>query len=447
MLDSTFCTLPLATRPERLLQYQRLWRNAEWTTSASVQYPILFSPEDAVVLNATIKVEGTVLGVFSSRSRDLCFIQIPSRTRGLLLRKWTVNLHDIERLVKIGFDPLQNLLVTLETANQNSTSHLMFRCLTDGMPHPLADRVDNVPINAFAPNDVRTSQMTIYNHFVALSLAYRHNRILVWNWHTGDVVKDLTTPSGMGGECVFISDRYILLGKLEISPPSACLYVVDVQGAGDAIVCTLRLPRLARFNQGSITIQSSHYASGSTAVPQDTPFVVDSAEKLIFVTIITSETLGLFFLTSGILDLVCEVETRRGRHVVEWDDWGPDHTRLSKLGLPNIYCVGTKAFAVQNDTLVLYDLNQRLIKRELAIAGDPGDQGSEIVAHPTKSINWKSFVDDVTTCLPYRSTTVTVTGIKDRQWKRVVSVEDGVVIIPMMHLVVNGRCGIKFCSI
>lgn len=229
---------------------------------------------------------------------------------------------------------------------------------------------------------------------------------------------------------MFLSERYILVGEVGKNPYKAYLNVVDIQDPANPVRCKFQLPRLAYFQRSYISLSSCR-RTGVT--PQESIlFAEDPKETVVYANIRVKEILGLFVLAGRLVKLA---EARPG-DIVPWEDWGPDNARFINLEYEgfnpytgaNVEVIGTRAFILQKnrDKLVLYDFNQRSIKRELA----KNKKSKNIVTRPTDSSDWTSFEQGVVTRLPYRLIYAPACREDVRQWENIYASEDGIVIEP-----------------
>jgi hypothetical protein len=286
-------------------------------------------------------------------------------------------------------------------------------------------------------------------------------RIMVWNWKTGtyilvsiskkrftfaeffanDGIQDIDTPGGPGGECVFLSDQYILVGEVRKNPHKAYLNVIDMYDPANPVRSKFQLPRLAYFERSYISLSSCR-RTGAT-FQGSVLFAEDPKETVVYANILVKEILGLFVLAGRLVRLA---EARPGE-IIPWEDWGPHNARFINLDYDgvnpytgaNVEIIGTRALVVQKNKLVLYDFNQRSIKRELA----KNRKSKNIVTRPTDSSDWTSFEQGVVTCLPYRLVHAPMCREDVRQWKTFYASEDGIVIEPGLVRAMHDTLGTR----
>ncbi|KAF8634075.1 hypothetical protein AX15_001077 [Amanita polypyramis BW_CC] len=406
--------MSLDLRLARLREHRQRWRHAEWTAKDEIPFTRL---DGFPVRDSMVKVQGGTFAMYSCSTGDIQLVRHPSKIRGVTLLDWRLKIPGPQRLINLAFDPAQDVLLILEGCDphdQESSLRLHVRRLKDGSTDP---RLGHIALNNAHPRVIKASYMAIHNRYVAFFRPDEprmcpNTRIMVWDWQTGHNVMDTTTPGGPGGKSVFLSDRYILVGEVKKNPHKAFLNVIDIHDDINRVLCKFQLPKLANFERSYISISSCDRGfPGNHGL-----FTEGPADKLVFVSILVKEILGLFVLTSGLVKLA---EERPGK-IVPWEDWGPnntrfmnfDHENVNPFTGPKVDIIGMRAFMVEGNKLRLYDFNQRLIKRELGQYESTGIR---------KRIDWKSFEQEVQTCLAYRMISVRLDG------KQMYATEDGIV--------------------
>jgi len=126
-------------------------------------------------------------------------------------------------------------------------------------------------------------------------------RIMVWNWKTGTNIlvsipksfpfepsvtklQDIEAPGGPGGECVFLSERYILVGEVRKNPHKAYLNVIDIHDPANPVRCKFQLPRLAHFERSYIGLSSCR-RTGVT-FQESVLFAEDPKETVVYANIL-----------------------------------------------------------------------------------------------------------------------------------------------------------------
>ncbi|KAK2466692.1 hypothetical protein APHAL10511_000950 [Amanita phalloides] len=377
--------------------------------------------------------------MFSCSTRTLHVVQLPSKTRGVSPVRWEWVFPGPRRLINFAFDSAQDLLLCLEVRNpidRASKLQLHAFSLENGNSHPRGGRMS---LHEVPSQVITASFMTVECQHIAFfrpdePRTHPHARIMVWDWQKGNNILDISTPGGPGGECVFLSERYILVGEVRKNPHKAYLNVIDILNPTDPVLCKFQLPRLANFEQSHIHVASSR----RVPVPPRSQglFVGDPTDKIIFVSILVKEILSLFVLASRLIGLA-ETRPARPGEVIRWEEWGPDSARFMNFNDEDldpdtgvrVEIVGTRAFMIERSKLTLYDFNQKLITQDLA----KGEASDNLVIQATDSSDWASFEQEVTTCLPYRFIRAAMPREDVRRWINMYASEDGILVEPEME--------------
>ena len=206
----------------------------------------------------------------------------------------------------------------------------------------------------------------------------------------------------------FISERYAVLAELRKSNSQLSLCIIDVHRPQSPDVCSLMLPETPRLSSSSrVNVQCGPHSSppDTYSYSDNCPlFTTDPINRLVLVTFTSApESFALFVLASTLVKLAERHQDSSSPTTIPWKEWGPENTRLietaEKAG-ESLCVYGTKALILHKGAQVLYDFNQRNIKRELSrcnVAEVPDD----IVINAT-NFHQRTFSTVVTTRLPYR---------------------------------------------
>jgi hypothetical protein len=102
MVDGPPGQLSTSERLSLLRSYEATWKNLEWNDHTS--FPV---PEGRLW-----ELYGNVWA-HSRGDKGIVFVQLPSRLRGIPIRRWTLDFDFTIR--DFGIDPSQDLLVTVES--------------------------------------------------------------------------------------------------------------------------------------------------------------------------------------------------------------------------------------------------------------------------------------------------------------------------------------------
>lgn len=208
----------------------------------------------------------------------------------------------------------------------------------------------------------------------------------------------------------FISERYAVLAELRKSNSQLSLCIIDVHRPQNPDVCSLMLPETPRLSSSSrVNVQCGPHSS-----PPDTYshsdngplFTTDPINQLVLVTFTNApESFALFILASTLVKLAERNQNASSPPTIPWEEWGPENTRLietSEKAGENLCVYGTKALILHEGAQVLYDFNQRNIKRELSRCNVADQVPDDIVINATIFDQMRPFSTVVTTRLPYR---------------------------------------------
>lgn len=206
----------------------------------------------------------------------------------------------------------------------------------------------------------------------------------------------------------FISERYVVLAELRKSSSQLSLCIIDVHRPQNPGVCSLMLPETPGMSSSArVNVQCGPHSSPPDTYPHSDScplFTTDPINQLVLLTFTNApESFALFVLASTLVTLAERHQNKPSPSTIPWQDWGPENTRLiqtaEKAG-ENLCVYGTKALILHEGAQVLYDFNQRNIKRELSRC-NAAEVPDDIVINET-SFDQGIFSTAVTTRLPYR---------------------------------------------
>lgn len=200
-------TVPLNICNERLFEYRRGWRRLNLTSCEQISYPLI-QASGKPVRGAAIQLQGNTLVAYSCYTGDVHVAQLPSKSRGMPFSEWTLKIPSPRRLINLACDPVQDLLLYLETCNphdryvadQPSLFEKKVKCfrrhsglqlracsLRKGTPHPHGGHAS---IDKVAPRVIKASYMAVRGSHIAFfrpdePQVHPNVRIMVWNWKTG----------------------------------------------------------------------------------------------------------------------------------------------------------------------------------------------------------------------------------------------------------------------
>lgn len=238
------------------------------------------------------------------------------------------------------------------------------------------------------------------------------------------IFKHIRRPEILGME--FLSDRFLMLYEKIDHPRTLVLHICDVFNQVNPIVCTLELPSVAHpvFKAGTMwhaRIQVGCNPSSQGAISgTPPPFMPSMAleNKIVLVTL-SNSTVGGFIviaLASDLLRMARENYDSKqdGAVRVSWEDWGPKITRVIEVDHSSSFMIsvyGAMGLVPDKDSYMLYDFNQKTIRRDLARSTGDNSLTENIFTEPTVIDNGNLFKSSVTSNLPCRITKVAFEGI------------------------------------
>jgi hypothetical protein len=193
-------------------------------------------------------------------------------------------------------------------------------------------------------------------------------------------------------------------------------------------VCAFLYPTLdVSVTPIEILIRSDPGPIWTPHIDLQVPFHVSPNERLFVVTFWASDGINtpsfvLFLPFSTLLLHLDTVIPGTNSHMFEWEDWGPEGTRLMpSMGHSDIwvcYVFGmrfvaphsaTMGVSGQHSAIDVYDFNGLALRRIISGAQQPV-YGTEVIIEPTviSVVNHGIFAEDISTSLPYRIRTLSL---------------------------------------
>ncbi|TFK72775.1 hypothetical protein BDN72DRAFT_835875 [Pluteus cervinus] len=379
MVDGPPSNVVKAARLRMLHAHQRAWRRIEWSGRSSIP---LSEPE--VSTESAWEFLGGVLGL--AAGQRLRFIQVPSALRGIEEKHWVIENIGF-RIKDFGMDPAQDLLSIIEIseAPSDETFTLHIRSLSTGEPHPLA-QVCKLPYRSTFDVGEWWYVIQVHGHQVAImcqSLSGDESELVVYDWQTGVQRKIIL---GFIQTYSFLNERYLMLGVTWDDPDGVVLSLevidldeppsVKVELSQGASHCAFQFPALRDLPEDpELAIRTDHTSQANTPLTKSVPFTTSQDDRLLVISstcFSESKSNVLFVPLSAFLNKINLIPTEFSRgHIYPWETWGPDNTRMIEHSLSDVwfcYVHGMKVVVPLPDeqTVMLYDFNQRGIKRSLA---------------------------------------------------------------------------------
>lgn len=397
----------LHSRLKRLAEYQRRLRSPQLEKIDSFTQATV-SPPNEDGRGVAGAIQGIVIA-WTNFGSLVRFTQTPSQILGIQSSQYDLHLVDGRFILRLTFDPAQDLIIVLETTIVHNLTcpRVSVRSLLTGEKHPMAAKL----VCWLGESDIPLHQLliTVYGDHVALTNCLHEDRVtnvIVFNWRTSKMIQNIERGCILKGH-EWLSEQYLLLFETHSNPMALALTIIDVLNPDHPVICILNFPRMLEtvFALDTSVQIMTHPSSQGILSQRDVPFLPNPENKVVLVSF-HARFLGGFFVSVLASDLlkVARENTRKGStSVVAWDDWGTTHTRViqTAIGLSNISVYGTRAFVQDLDgMLTLYDFNQKLIRRDLA--NQAIGPGEIIMIEPTVVKNEAALLDEVKSCLPFR---------------------------------------------
>ncbi|KAH9982347.1 hypothetical protein BGW80DRAFT_1247245 [Lactifluus volemus] len=261
MVDGPPGQLNTSERLSLLRSYEATWRNLEWNDHTSFPVP-----------------EGH-FGNLRRGNKGIIFVQLPSRLRGIPMRRWTLDFDFTIR--DFGIDPSQDLLVTVENLiHQDSAGHTI----------------------------VSSYSIRVSADYVGILFLYHddENELIVWNWKTG--AKCLVAGSLDILSFTFLGHRFVLTSALEF----VRLHCYFTTSTRELIVAKTTL---------TLIFYASHSKlAGWIGYPSD----IGSITRMVIksqAAVLSNQT--FLFPASALLEYVNDTPMEGGGRNIEWESWGP----------------------------------------------------------------------------------------------------------------------------
>ncbi|KIL71782.1 hypothetical protein M378DRAFT_155391 [Amanita muscaria Koide BX008] len=447
----------LCIRREMLKQHQQRWANLQWTKEQRIQ----------MFHGGLWELYGNLLAQNTSDKSTVHFWQLPSQTRGIEEKNWTVDIKEF-RVRDFGIDPGQDLLVILEEPLRQQNDHryrVHFRALSTGQPHRLASGTQPLTHEEQRGNHSSYSIQTCGDVVGILIESHnsRETEVVLWNWKTGQLLANIVSDEDITA-MVFLSERYIMLGVLHgelgsiqprlvaidfIAEPAERRKLEDTEKT--FIFC---LPALAETADAfRVDVRTDPAATWQPDSKLPVPFFTSPNHRLYVITLLIAternfvRTVQLCALGNTFLSLI-ERFTGQNTAYFNWRTWGPEGTRMTVLQfVPSqtwvCYVYGTRYVSARRkhrtDYVYIYDFNQQALRwnsvneegdaanTDMNIAVESTVDGWKAITAPTITANEEIFEDRIETKLGFRVRSWAIPG-PSRQRSMMCS-EDGIVIV------------------
>ncbi|TDL28269.1 hypothetical protein BD410DRAFT_782245 [Rickenella mellea] len=427
-------SLTTEERLRGLEHYQKMWRHLTW----SKHDVIPMEGGNIWELAGGVLAQGkppTQIG-----STDMVFNQLPSPTRRIEARSWS--LHFDVHVRDFTIDPFQDLIVliseTYVQASEDWCISLHFRTMSSNHNHPLA----KAPlIRCSVPDSPGSYVIAVCQTYVGLlcSMSMRNfevdgsdMRFFIWDWCTGQVQVDQAEDIY---SFAFLSNRHVLIAiPTREDPPedtevSAALVIVDFQKRAALssqtcfVVSSFHLPEISEgFGIRDVLIRSdpsfSFGQQGDDSTPS-APFQLSPENRIFVITFELSNTrkrpilvvpLSTFVPHLNNVPVESSISERWRQLGVRWSDWGSQGSRMLTLHNPLsltwvCYVYGSRFVyhTPGNGLSMVFDFNP------WSVHSKPDDRSEMRVINWPTTINLDHFSERVTTHLPF--TAIMIHGI------------------------------------
>ncbi|KAI0271411.1 hypothetical protein BC834DRAFT_441182 [Gloeopeniophorella convolvens] len=313
-------------RLELLRQYEMSWRGVQWNEHTVVPVP-----------------EGSLWELYGNvwaHSRDedaIELVQIPSRLRGIPLRRWTLNLDFSLR--DFGMDPSQDLLVAVErtTGDAPRLCRIRLCTLSTGKGHPLAAKAATLEYSRAAsenPQGLWSYSIRISGNYVGVLFLDHHdddNDLVVWDWTTGDIMMELTAIAISAFS--FLGEHFILGATLvepdpETTRPALLVYDLNQKPAlhgAYAFRFWFGVPSSGENSEMEFTLAMDPSPGWRPSLDLQVPFQTASNDRTIALNLswprrFRSKT--FLMPTNALLKSISESTAVEEGRDIEWGAWG-----------------------------------------------------------------------------------------------------------------------------
>ncbi|KAI0717895.1 hypothetical protein C8T65DRAFT_571295 [Cerioporus squamosus] len=464
MEDGLHSTLTASDRLVALRERQSAWKKLSWLSQEDLP-----APQDSELW----EFYGGVFARDANR-RTLHFWQVPSQSRRIAGRKWTIDDVGVS-ISDFYMDPAQDVLVIVEDVPQSGLCRVHLRSMITGKAHPSAAskwlelEPEYGPLNAYS---IQTSNdhLALLLSTLAEDVAGIVTEFVVWNWKTGARVLDIIGENLYS--FTFLSPSYILLlayrrsglndGTTRLGSTDPCIMVLDLITVpyDDEPVPMTELKYLCAFTYPDLDQECAvvdmllRADPGPDWLPSPSlgvPFSVSRDNRVLVVTIqvihgvrSTTSNLLSFIPFATLLSAIKSMPPGQTRRVFAWETWGPEGSRLQiapprfdPFDMPCYVCGASFAMHVQPQAspssliIKLYDFNQLACRRALL----SGVDRDALVTTGTKLTSRASsiFEEDVITRCPYLRRKVEIDDTDEVN--AVMLGEDSLIIVCMVGVI------------
>ncbi|KAF8634482.1 hypothetical protein AX15_000921 [Amanita polypyramis BW_CC] len=440
--------------------YQNRWSDLHWTHERRLR----------MLRGGLWELYGNVLAQNSADKSALHFKQLPSQSRGIQEKDWSVDVKQFQ-VKDFTMDPAQDLLVILELPRWQQGDRIyraFLRTMSTGESHPLALG------SRMLTHERQWLERVFYSIQTCgdtLGIMFNgresgETEVVLWNWKTGQVL--LNIVSGDINTMAFLSERHLILGVTRTSTvlgnmePSLVVvdFIAEPSGRRGIDMLknafTFRFPPMADITTVlDIEVRSDPAPIWAPDPKLQVPFFAARRNRLYVITFLvrTSEDIPLALLQfvpgNTFLSLI---QGAAGQNVVQfdWDTWGPEGSRMVTPPFLHsetwvCYVYGTRYVSMRvsrghrTDHIYVYDFNQLALRwKQRQDAGnaemnnavaDTVEQRLYCATAPTRFAAGEIFQEGVETRLGYRVKGWAIPNEGKRQSWHAMCYEDGIVLV------------------
>ncbi|KDQ64121.1 hypothetical protein JAAARDRAFT_187494 [Jaapia argillacea MUCL 33604] len=322
-------------------------------------------------------------GVFGyvpiDRPSQVAFTQLPSKSRNIPQKQWTINLTG-RTINAFTMDPSQDLLLIVAGRHRaNSVTRVDESCieihtlsLSTGQKHRLAGAELLSQRDGSLHERWALFEPRICGKHVGVLLCSRRmeiegetgpaDEIVLWNWKTSDVIRHFLGYNIQN--FVLVNEENILVPsntstiRLEFfSLAKPCPYPISIQNA--PFDCVFHLPEMQpSATIDCFTVDISHPRTWTKHSTFHVPFFRNNDNGLVAISVMSDvdasvEHLVFFFSLSTLLRRISTLEAPELMHEFSWDGWGHEtrivHAPPSHTAFCSSVVCGTKFLAVSDD--------------------------------------------------------------------------------------------------
>ncbi|KAI0668215.1 hypothetical protein C8Q78DRAFT_282410 [Trametes maxima] len=345
LVDGSSCTMTVAERYALLMDRRRRWRELDWKQVGSFKAPGWVQAYELVD-----GMFAASMGIGLSGSKHLQLTWLPTHHEP----GRTVDREDLGISVRdFAIDPSQDFVALVLAEDHGSPTKLSvhLRTLSSNKPHPDARKTElETPVLA----SVGSSFIQVVDDVLGMFFYAFDPGLVIWNWRTGQTVVRLTGPElpAQVSDFAFVSSRTYMItttsshGPFELSSNGGAIELftfrcddadADAHLRSPTRVATLQLPALRQGRR--LTRFFTHSAPFVKRPTPGRPFETSPDCRLHVMDLDygnRAPCFSLFVRNRTFLSYILpcapgETGVEFAPVIKSWEEWGPDHSRLTPL--------------------------------------------------------------------------------------------------------------------